>query len=338
MAWIRWLRISEALARRGFQVDVIVNAPADNIPKRHGVRFVPYSRFRWQDYDVIKTLFHRGYDALREAGGHAHPFIISKLGSVVASHDTADAGIHFLGAEREALHVSQRQIAATSRYVTVLTEASKQVWESVFGSDPRLLIVPTGVDAVIPPPGKNPYRLFSERIALYAGYLYDEMQKHVNLSWQRRLNALGRELRARNVRLCVVGPGDVEMLDRDAVTYLGVVPNEAIWNYHYFADAGVVLAQGDAQHNESSKIYYYLRGGLPVISEAPVPNNHLIERTGMGFIVEHDKPHVMAEAIEGAARTWWPRREAMAYMLERHTWDNRATLYESVIRRELRLS
>jgi glycosyltransferase involved in cell wall biosynthesis len=337
MGWIRWLRISEALARRGFEVDLIVNTTAGRVQKAPNLRFVPYSQFQWQEYDVIKTLFHRGYDALAVTGGDAHPFIISKLGSVVAGHDATDVGIHFVGAEREALYATQRRIATTSKYVTVLTESSKRLWEHEFGHDRPLLIVPTGVDAEIPPPKKNPYEAFSERIVVYVGYLYDEMQKQVNLRWQHRLNVLGSELRNRNIRLCVIGAGDVEMLDHSAVTYLGIVPNDDIWDYHYFADVGVVLAQGAVQHNESSKIYYYLRSGLPVVSEAPVPNNALLHESGLGLVVEHDQPRVMADAIEMAIHSRWPRREAVTYMLERHTWDNRARIYETILRHELGL-
>ena len=61
---------------------------------------------------------------------------------------------------------------------------------------------------------------------------------------------------------------------------LGKVAAEAVWDGQRAARAGVVLAQGPAQDNESSKIYYYLRTGLPVVCERPVPNAWLIEETG----------------------------------------------------------
>ena len=44
---------------------------------------VPLNRIRWSDYDVVKTLFHVGFQTLADRGGGDHPFIISKLGSVV---------------------------------------------------------------------------------------------------------------------------------------------------------------------------------------------------------------------------------------------------------------
>ncbi len=39
----------------------------------------------------------------------------------------------------------------------------------------------------------------------------------------------------------------------------------AYWDWQHHARAGIVFAQGPVQDNESSKIYYYLRTGLPVI-------------------------------------------------------------------------
>lgn len=71
------------------------------------------------------------------------------------------------------------------------------------------------------------------------------------------------------------------------MTHLGAVDNDRVWDYHHFADVGLVLAQGDVQHNDSSKLYYYLRSSLPVISESPVPNNFLIRESGLELIADY---------------------------------------------------
>ena len=115
------------------------------------------------------------------------------------------------------------------------------------------------------------------------------------------------------------------------MTYLGAVENERVWDYNYIAHVGVVLAQGEVQHNESSKIYYYLRSGLPVVSESSVPNNFLIRESGLGLIADYGDDRMMAELIETAIHAQWPRKEATAYMLENHTWEKRAQVYADII-------
>jgi hypothetical protein len=91
------------------------------------------------------------------------------------------------------------------------------------------------------------------------------------------------------------------------------------------------------QHNESSKIYYYLRTGLPVVSESPVPNNHVIEAAGLGAIAPFGDDRLLAEAVEDAVRRRWDREAAIRHVLEHHTWEHRAAVYDRVIRRELGL-
>lgn len=334
MSVIRWLRVSEALSYLGFSVDMVVNDTGGAMWKGAGPRLVSGHHVDWSGYHVVKTLFHSGFDALRGYGGDAHPFIISKLGSVVGSRDGAE-GVHFFGSEREELYEMQARIARTARYVTILTEPSKALWIREHGDNGNTLLVPTGVDRVVPERAVNPYRDFDEKIAVFIGNFYGGRQAEVNRDWQSRLNTLGRLLAKRGVRLCVVGNGDSHLLDRRHVTYLGPVEHSLIWDYQYFAHVGLVLAQGEVQHNESSKIYYYLRTGLPVVSERPVPNNDLIEQTGLGYISDFNDPEMMAEMINEAANKGWDGTAAMELMIRDHTWERRVETYRQLLLQEL---
>jgi glycosyltransferase involved in cell wall biosynthesis len=333
MDFTRWLRISEALACLGYRVDMIINSGRCPVPRSPLLRYVPYASFDWRQYDIVKTLFHRGFDALCEAGGGDHPFIISKLGSVVGNSDATE-GVHFFNEERARLYETQQRIRARSRYVTILTEPSRLLWRQEFGDDRNVLLVPTGVDREIPPPCRNPHEGLGGKIAVYIGNIYTGTQREVNLLWQSQLNGLGRRLKTKKIRLCFVGKGDVDQLDPEAVTHLGLVENDRIWDYHYFADVGIALAQGPIQHNESSKIYYYLRAGLPVVSESPIPNNDLIRETGCGIIAPYGDDERMADLVETAVSRKWPKEEAARFMVENHTWDHRARVYDELIRRE----
>lgn len=299
------------------------------------LRYLPLNEVDWNRYDVIKTLFHGGFDCLDNAGGGHHPFIISKMGSVVGRSDQTE-GVHFFGQERSRLFETQAKINRQSRYITILTKQSRQLWESEHGRTSNLLLVPTGVDREIPAPGENPYGSPKEKIAAYIGNLYANCQPEINLLWQTRLNSLGHLLKQKGIRLFLVGPGDTDRLDPEAVTNLGPVDGRRMWDYQYFADVGIVLAQGHVQHNESSKIYYYLRTGLPVVSEAPVPNNHIIQEADLGFISDYADDRMMADMVEAAIFRKWDRDSAVNYMLENHTWDKRSQVYDRLIRDELR--
>lgn len=99
---------------------------------------------------------------------------------------------------------------------------------------------------------------------------------------------------------------------------------------------GIVLALGEyPNHNESTKIYHYLRAGLPVVCESSFPNQKIIEETNLGFIVENGDMASMAEKIEETARKRWDRKPAIRTILSKHTWDHRAQIYDRLIKADL---
>ncbi|HEY6421605.1 MAG TPA: hypothetical protein VIX59_21615 [Candidatus Binataceae bacterium] len=334
MAGIRWYRMAEALALRGHQVDIVVDRNQEPALLAPRLREVPFRFVRWEDYDVVKTFFHRGFETLAAAGGDDHPFIISKLGSVVGRAQTA--GVHFYGSVRDRLFNTQTEIARRSKVVTVLTNRSAALWWREHGSEKRLYQVPTGVDAEIAPLGVNPYlRLGIEGpVALFAGNLYSRrQQEEINLAWQNRLNHLGHLLKRRGISLVAMGTGQTDHLDPAAVTHVGMIDGREVWDWQRYARVGLVLAQAAVQDNESSKIYYYLRTGLPVVCEESVPNKWLIEETGFGAIVPYNQIEAMADAAADlAARSNSDANGVVEYMVEKHSWDVRAALYDPVLR------
>jgi len=331
MGPIRLYRMSEALARRGHRVDIITNLPEE--PRFHTPRLreVSFPFVRWDHYDIVTTFFHEGFESLLAEGGGDHPFVISELGSVVGSEQTP--GVHFFGSVRERLFATQKEIARRSRIVTILTDRSVALWRSEHGSSIPVLLVPTGVDAEIPDAGANPYPAFGVNgpVALFAGNLYNKAEQgEVNLIWQDRLNRLGFELRRHGVSLVAMGSGETEILDRRAVLHVGEVDADKVWDFQRYALAGIVLAQGPIQDNESSKIYYYLRTGLPVVCERGVPNAWLIEQTGCGAVVDYDDVKGFAEAVSRKKDAPSDHRVA-ELMASEHSWDARAALYDPIL-------
>jgi hypothetical protein len=329
-AVILWKRIAEGLAARGHSVDLVAGSEGPLRPIAPNLRTIPFSAADWSSYDAVLTFFDRGFDNLVQAGGLRQPCIISSLGSVVGPTDDTP-GVYFFGDRRKWLYGVQQVIAEHSRSVIVLTDPSRELWIRSHGRADDVVVIPQGVDRDIPAPGATPYRAYPEPIAVYIGTIYNQSQKEMNLVWQERLNRLGAALRQRGIRLCLIGVGDTERLDREAVTYLGPIDNRAIWDYHYYASAGVILAHGPVQHNESTKLYYYLRAGLPVVSESPVPNNHVLEAARLGFVAPFDDETGLAALVADACTRDWDREPVRQYMAQHHSWDSRVARYEGLL-------
>jgi hypothetical protein len=337
MAFIRWYRISAALARLGHIVDIAsdelrwwLRSPP---PRQDNLRVVPLRKVRWHEYDVVKTLFHSGFEYLERHGGHEHPFIIAKLGSVVGNSDME--GIYFYGRARERMFQIQERINRASRYVTLLSEPAAQLWRSSFVGGAEPLIIPGAAESEIPPPGRDPYPA-GRMACVFAGNFYtrkESSQPGAHTALVHKLNRLGALLHRRGVQLYVIGPGNHRSLDRRFVDYRGAVPYHDSWDYIRYAAVGIVVSAGEFMHNnESTKIYYYLRAGTPVVSEAGFPNDHVVRDAGLGFVVENGNLECMADRIVEAATIGWDRDSAVRYVLEHHTWDKRAEVYDRLLR------
>jgi hypothetical protein len=74
-----------------------------------------------------------------------------------------------------------------------------------------------------------------------------------------------------------------------------------------------------------------------VVSEAPIPNNYLIEEANLGFIADYKDNQMMVEMIEAAIYQNWQKEEATQYILNNHTWDKRVQVYDALIRKEFDL-
>ena len=345
MSYGRWLKMAEALQRQGHQVDVAVpDEVAEWYPARGGaaagqtdpfnarpLNMVPLSQVAWRDYDVVKTAFHDGFDTLSQYGGADHPFIISKLGSVVAAEERD--GIYFYGEHRQMLFDIQCRISRASRYITVLSEAARALWVECHGRAGDTLLVPGGVDAQLPGPTADPYLGDGCKRCVFSGNIYrSDSQPEANRVLVDKLNRLGEYLRPAGIRVYLLGHGNTERLNPDWVTHLGSVSYEASWDYLYHADVGIVVSAGAFMHNnESTKIYHYLRAGLPVVSESGFPNDPVVLESGGGYLVDGEDMREMADRVELAAATDWDREKMRRYVLDHHTWDTRADVYRGVI-------
>jgi len=101
------------------------------------------------------------------------------------------------------------------------------------------------------------------------------------------------------------------------------------------ADVGVVVSAGPFMHNnESTKLYHYLRAGLPTVSESGFPNDHVVRDAGLGAVVANGDMDAMAECVLACAGAGGERQTAIDYILAHHTWESRMAIYDDVLRRE----
>ena len=296
-----------------------------------GLRRIPLPSVDWSSYDVVKAVFHRGFQTVEDYGGVDHPFIITKLGSVVGAEDIP--GIYFYGEQRERLFALQKKISAASRFVTVLSRQAGDLWHNSVSRDDDLLLVPGGVDRDIPKRGADPYPSSIKKRCVFAGNIYSRtVQPEAHQVLVEKLNRLGRALREQGTHLFFLGVGDTDTLDSTAVTSIGSVEYEKSWQYLFHASVGIVVSAGDFMHNnESTKIYHYLRAGLPVVCEAGFPNDHVVHEAGLGFVVDDHEMNEMASKAEIAISTEWNREHAIKYILENHTWDARTDIYHELM-------
>jgi hypothetical protein len=242
-------------------------------------------------------------------------------------------GIYFYGADRERMLRTQQAIHDGARYVTVLTEPARALWLQLFGPRDRMLVVPGAAAADIPARGVDPFPSGDVKRVLFSGNVYTT-QPEANRVLVAKLNALGARVAPR-ARLFFAGPGDTSRLDPALVTHLGVASYTDAWQHMLHAHVGVVVSAGEFMHNnESTKIYHYLRAGLPTVSEDGFPNDDVIRESGLGFVTPSGDMDGMAGAVIEAGERSWDREAAVRYILGHHTWDARMAIYDEVFQRE----
>src|SRR5581483_4882362 len=243
------------------------------------------------------------------------------------------AGIYYYGRDRERMFEIQRAIHERARYITLLSRPAQELWTSMFGAREGHLLVPGAVASEIPPIGADPFPPRGgarELRVLFSGNIYDS-QPEANRVLVDKLNALGRLIQPRG-RLFFSGPGDARRLDSRVVTNLGVTSYEASWQHMLHADVGIVVSAGAFMHNnESTKVYHYLRAGLPTVMESGFLNDHVVAESGLGYIVPSGDLEAMAARILDAGEREWDRDGAVRYVLDHHTWQSRMRVYDDVL-------
>jgi hypothetical protein len=320
---IRLRAISKGLVNKGMETEIL--APVEKESCLDGV--VPVRRLsslKSGSYDIVKTCYHFSIDL---TCGYEGP-IVSRIVRVVDDRlPERDETM------REELLKSQTIIRDRASFVVVNNGENEERWHTLYGPRPPVVCVPTGCPSVIPLPEKNPFDPHEKAILFLGSIAAPRMIMIIN-EIARRLEGVAR--------VHFIGTDKSHLYDKKKgndlsplVIQRGAITEERIWNYIFHACIGLAVATGPHPFdNDMSKIFSYLRGGLPVLSEEPIINNALIRETGFGLTFQHDN---MEDLIEKALLLLQnpplEKREAvMTFMANEHSWDCRVETYAKLFR------
>lgn len=314
---VRLRAIAGGLIRRGIEAEV-----AASVQERgNWLDGIPVLPLRVLDkpgrYDLVKTCYHQ---SIRYLGGHEGP-VVSRIVRVVDEHLPKRDD-----KTRQELMACQEIIAARAQAVAMNNTLNQDRWAARYGTVQKIVLTPTGCPASIPEPGQNPYPS-GERAILFLGSLASaHMAKMLNAAAFRFRGRAGVHLLGLNKTGLY---GKEIALDPNIVCHPPRLEEE-IWDFIRFADFGLALATANlAFDNDVSKVYNYLRGGLPVLCEEPILQTELVKETGLGAAFPFGSEEAMEKKGHGLLdKPWKDKREAtMKFMAREHSWDNRVETY-----------
>jgi len=327
---VRLRAIAGGLRSRGVDAEIIAPVEHDSeLDGRIPVR-TPEVLEKANSYDLVKTSYHPSIMLLGAYRGPVVARIVRVVDERLPERDEPFRD-HLLACQ---------SLMARRATVIALNNAENEVrWRHRYGPEPPIVLVPTGCPAELPKSRGNPYRK-SENVVLFLGSLAaPRMVRMINEAALRLQGLATVHLVGRN-KACMYG-GDPECsLDRRVIDH-GELCEQDVWDFIRHANIGLAFATGPLPFdNDVSKIFNYLRGGLPVLSEEPIVNNALIQETGFGQIFPHgDVDRLVQSAVDLLEHPPIEKREAvMQHMATEHSWDRRVGTYLELFKKVLSAS
>jgi glycosyltransferase involved in cell wall biosynthesis len=321
---VRLRALTTGLAARGFEVTVL--SPCGRTGLLEGM--VPVCGLEALSqkarFDVVKTCYHASIELAASYEGPIVSRIVRVVDERFPERDERD---------RARLLRRQEMIRRRAARVVLNNSINVQRWNARYGGTPPAIIAPTGCPARIPPVGPNPYPS-GEKPILFLG----------SVAGDRMLGMLNRaaELLRGVARIHLVGLNKARMYGATGscelsplIVYHGELPEREVWDFVRHAALGLAFAASPHEFdNDISKIYTYLRGGLPVLSEERIVNNDLVRAVGWGLTFQFgDTADLREKALTliNAPPRGDPA-EVREYMAARHSWDRRVDIYVNLFR------
>jgi len=316
---VRLGSVALELAKAGHRVEVVAPVKARS-PWQDGLKVMPLEVMEEEGrYDLVKTCYHQ---SILNLGRHRGP-VVSRLVRVVDRvHPRRDQRF------REELLDCQARIAGRAQAVAFNNRLNAGRWEELYGRSQRIVLTPTGCPASLPVPGPDPYPPGPPPVLFLGSVSSDHMARMLN----RAAALLKGSAAIHLVGLNKTGLyGDREQALHPAITVHPPRPEAEVWDFIRHARAGLALAANDQPFdNDVSKIYNYLRGGLPVVLEEPILQAGLVRETGLGGVFGHGRAEEMESLVKGLLAE--PpdrdrRTRTMELMARDHSWAARVRVY-----------
>jgi glycosyltransferase involved in cell wall biosynthesis len=321
---VRLRSLARGMIARGLDVTILSPCAAQGlldgmIPVRDTEVLSQRERF-----DVVKTCYHPSIELVAPYTGPIVSRIVRVVDERLPERD---------GRDRERLLSQQELISRRAARVALNNQVNVDRWNALYGGKPPAIIVPTGCPAVIPSLGLNPFP-WGEKAVLFLGSVAGAQMLDM-------LNRAAASLEGR-ARIHLVGLNKAEMYGakgscalHPAIVHHSEIAEWETWDFIRHASVGLALAASPHEFdNDISKMYNYLRGGLPVLSEERIVNNDLVRTTGRGLIFRYGDVNDLREKALSLINDP-PRGDRAAvsgFMASEHSWDRRVENYVNLFR------
>ena len=275
-------------------------------------------------YAVAKTSYHSSIELIN---GYKGP-VVSRIVRVVDQKRPRRDEL-----QRRHLLDCQDRIQARTSFLVLNNHINARRWRRLYGCKIPIALIPNGCPAEIGPVRQNPYPP-GRKILLFLGSLAAPRMKAILNETADKLAAVAEVHHVGADKTRLYG-GSARTVFHPRIRVHGEIASGDIWPYVCHAHAGLALATGPhAFDNDITKVLYYLRGGLPVLTETPILQNDLIRKTGYGRIfVFGDGDDLVQKAIDLMANPPDGKDRVMAYMARTRSWPRRIEAYAALFKR-----
>lgn len=315
---VRLTALTSALIE--FGLDVYILAPVQKPGLLGGrVPVLPVHTTNLDQYALLKTCYHQSIRLVKGFSGPVVSRIVRVVDQTWPQRDKQ---------ARKELLACQHSISQRAQAVALNNQINQHRWTKAYPAPGLTVLTPTGCPAHLPAPGPSPYA-GHKPVFLFLGSLAAPRML-------RLLNALAEDCRS-VAEIHLVGRNKTALYGQELdlsplIVDHGEHSEPGLWNYLYHADLGLALAAGPhAFNNDLSKIYAYLRTGLPVVVEARVIQSTLVRDLQFGRVFAYGSlPSLTKECLELIRSPPAHASKVMDHMATKHSWETRAGTYANL--------